>query len=86
MPWNLSVFAKIEQTEQWSEYVTFWRWSRWSSDPYLGLTDTDPDADADPVLFVSDLEDANKKYFMLIPFWRYRYITTFTLLFKDNKS
>jgi hypothetical protein len=36
-----------------------------SSDPYLWLTDPYPDSDLapDPAFFVSDLQDANKKYF-----------------------
>ncbi len=39
----------------------------------------DPDPDADPDIFVIDLQDANKKLikkkvFLLITFWRYQYI------------
>ncbi len=38
----------------------------------------DPDADTDPVIFVIDLQDANKKlfkqFFLLITFLRYIYI------------
>jgi hypothetical protein len=52
-------------------------WSRkfWygfgSGDPYIWLMDPDPDAD--PAIFVSALQDANK-FFLLITFWRYIYI------------
>ncbi len=44
--------------------VTFWYGSgcgSGSSDPYLWLTDPDADPALDPALFVSDLQDANKK-------------------------
>ncbi len=37
-------------------FVTFWHGSR-SADPYLSLTDTDPA----PGIFLSDLQDADKK-------------------------
>jgi hypothetical protein len=41
--------------------------------------DSDPDADPDPAIFVSDLQDVNKKLFLflsflLITFRRYIYI------------
>jgi hypothetical protein len=41
--------------------MTF-RYGSGSSDPVRLLTDPDPD----PALFVSDLQDANKKYFFLL--------------------
>ena len=51
-------------------------------DPHLWLTDPDSDPAADPAIFVSDLQDGNKKVFVLITLWRYhRYIN-----FKDKKS
>ncbi len=31
----------------------------------------DPDADSDPAIFVSDLQDVNKKWFFAYYFWRY---------------
>jgi hypothetical protein len=34
-----------------------------SADPYLWLMDPDSDADPDPAIFVSDLQDVNKKLF-----------------------
>ncbi len=49
-----------------------------SADPYIWLID--PDVDPDPAIFVSDLQDVNKKqifennFFLLITFWRYIYI------------
>jgi hypothetical protein len=39
------------------------------------------DPDPDPALFISDLKDANKKYFLLNTFEG-----TFTSFFKDKKS
>ncbi len=44
------------------------------SDPYLGLTDADPDQDADPALFVSNLQDANKKLFFSVSFYAYSFL------------
>jgi hypothetical protein len=65
---------------QCSGSVTFWYGSG-SSNPYFWLMHPDDDPDPDPALFVSDLQDANKKYFFsllgfyaCIPFWRYTYI------------
>jgi hypothetical protein len=43
--------------------------------------DPDPDADADPAVFVTDLQDVNKKIFFLLLF-----VDTLTLFFKDKKS
>ncbi len=40
-----------------------------SADPYLYLWLMDPDADLDPVIFVSDLQDVNKNdFFCLLPY------------------
>jgi hypothetical protein len=41
----------------------------------------DPDADPDPVIFVSDLQGVNKKFFCLLLFEG-----TFTSFFKDKKT
>jgi hypothetical protein len=43
--------------------------------------DPDPGADPDPVIFVSDLQDVNKKLFFLLHFEG-----TLTSFFKDKKS
>jgi hypothetical protein len=43
--------------------------------------DQDPDADPNPAIFVSDLQDSNKKKILLITFEG-----TFTSFFKDIKS
>jgi hypothetical protein len=43
--------------------------------------DSDPDPAPDPSLFLSDLHDANKRFFGKLPFER-----TFTSFFKDKKS
>ncbi len=57
----------------------------WSGDPYFWLMV--PDADSDPAIFVSDLQDVNKSLFFISffayygTFWRYIYI-----IFKDKKS
>jgi len=50
--------AEPDASQERSGSVTFWYGSG-SVDPYLGLTDPDP------ALFVSDLQDANKKYFFI---------------------
>ncbi len=51
---------------------TLWLFSFFSSDPYLWLTDPDadqgPDPEADPALFVSDLQE--KKYFCAYSFFK----------------
>ncbi len=41
--------------------------------------DPDADLDADPAIFVSDLQDVNKKFFCYL-------LRTFTSFFKDKKS
>ncbi len=48
--------------------------------------DLDPDPGLDPVLFVSDLHDANKKCFLYIVFCLLLFDSTFTSFFQDNKS
>jgi hypothetical protein len=40
----------------------------------------DPDADPDPAIFVSDLQDVKKKFCLLL------FEGTFTSFFKDKKS
>jgi hypothetical protein len=50
------------------------------------LTDPDPDPALDPVLFVSDLQDANKKLFFPKFFCLLLFEGTFTWFFKDKKS
>jgi hypothetical protein len=40
----------------------------WKFDPYLCLSDPYPDADPDPAIFVSDLQDINKKFYFLLLF------------------
>jgi hypothetical protein len=71
---------------KWSGSVTFWCGSG-SSIHTFDISDPDPDAGADPApdpaLFVSDLQDANKKYF-LCSFLSFE--GTFTSFFKDKKS
>jgi hypothetical protein len=57
-PVRTELVWKFFMNWQCSEYVTVWYGSGFS-DPNLWLTD--PDADPDPALFVSDLQDANKK-------------------------
>jgi hypothetical protein len=51
--------------------------------------DYDPDPDADPALFVTDLQDANKKLIFLNKFFCLFYYLlfegTFTSFFKDKK-
>jgi len=42
----------------------------------------DPAADPDPAIFVSDLQDVNKKYFFCLLLFE----GTFTSFFKDKKS
>ncbi len=57
--------------------IKFWYGSECgsgSADPYLCLMDPGPDSDPDPAIFVSDLQDINKKFFLLITFWRFIYI------------
>ncbi len=54
--------------------VPYGSWSE-SADPYIRLMDPDPD----PAIFISDLQDNNKKIiyflvFLLVTFWRYIYI------------
>jgi hypothetical protein len=44
--------------------MKFWYGSG-SADPYLWLMDPDLDADLDPAIFISDLQDVNKKIFFL---------------------
>ncbi len=44
-----------------------------SADPYLWLMDPDTDADPDPAIFVTDLQDINKIAYYLT-FWSYIYI------------
>jgi hypothetical protein len=51
-----------------------------SADPYLRLMVPDADPDTDPAIFVSDLQDVNKKFFILL------FEGTFTSFFKDTKS
>jgi hypothetical protein len=34
----------------------------------------DPDADSDPAIFVSDLQDVNKKFFFAISFFAYYFL------------
>jgi hypothetical protein len=41
----------------------------------------DPDADSDPAIFVSDLQDVNKKLFFCLLLFE----GTFTSFFKDKK-
>jgi hypothetical protein len=58
-------------TVKYSESVTIWYGSgsgSESADSYLCLKDPDP------ALFVSDLQDAYNKYFLLLTFLRYVYI------------
>jgi hypothetical protein len=69
--------------------VTFWCGSG-SSIHTFDISDPDPDAGADPApdpaLFVSDLQDANKKYFFSKYFCRLLIEGTFSLFFKDKNS
>jgi hypothetical protein len=54
-------------------------------DPGSVLLIRDPDPDADPSIFITDLQDANKKLIKKV----YLYTTfqgTFTLFFKDKMS
>jgi hypothetical protein len=47
----------------------------------------DPDADPDPAIFVSDLQDINNKnYFSLSVFAYYLFEGTFTSFFNEKKS
>ncbi len=50
-----------------------------SADPYLGVMDSDPD----PAIFVTDLQDVNKKSFFA---YYLLFEGTFTSYFKDKKS
>ncbi len=72
---------------QCSENVTFW-YGCGSLDLYLWLTDLDvdpdPAPDADPALFVSDLQDANKSIFCFYDFFLFE--GTFSSFFKVKKS
>ncbi len=53
-------------------------------DPY---PDLNPDADADPAIFINDLQDANKKLIFIKQFFCILLFEgTFTSLFKDKKS
>jgi hypothetical protein len=53
-------------------------------DPY---PDLDPDEDADPAIFIIDLQDANKKLIFIKKFFSILLFEgTFTSLFKDKKS
>jgi hypothetical protein len=54
---HLQHFLKIKRHKEVAS-MKFWCGSG-SSDPYLCLMD--PDADPDPAIFVSDLQDINKK-------------------------
>jgi hypothetical protein len=56
-----------ESVNQCCGSVTFWYGSG-SADPCLWLMDPDP------AIFVIDLQEAFKNYFLLITFWRYIYI------------
>jgi hypothetical protein len=51
-----------------------------SADPYLWLMDLDPDGDPDPAtgIFVSDLQDVNKKVFFSKFFCLLLFEVTFT--------
>ncbi len=51
-----------------------------SADPCLSLMDPDPD----PAIFVTDLQDANKKLFFSKFFCSLLFEGTFTSFFKDN--
>ncbi len=70
--------------------MTFWYESGCGySDPFLCLTDLNPDADPapDPALFVSDLQDAKKKFFFALQvFMLILFEGAFTSFFKDKKS
>ncbi len=44
----------------------------------------DPDADPDPAIFVSDLEDVNKKFFVVFCLLVFK--GTFTSFFKDKET
>jgi hypothetical protein len=46
----------------------------------------DPDPDADPAIFVTDLQDANKKLIKKKFFCSLLFEGTFTSFFKDKKS
>jgi hypothetical protein len=58
-----------------------------SADPCLWLIDPDPDSDPDSAIFVTDLQDANKKLIFTKSFCAYNFFEgTFTSFFKDKKS
>ncbi len=42
----------------------------------------DSDADSDPAVFVSELQDVNKKLFFVLSFFAYYFLNTFTSFFK----
>ncbi len=67
--------TKIKHFRQCSGSVTLWYGSG-----SFWLTDPAPD----PALFVSDLQDANKKYYFFQSFLLFE--DTFTSFFKDKKS
>jgi hypothetical protein len=46
----------------------------------------DPDADADPALFIIDVQDANKKIILKKFFWLLLFEGTLTSFFKFEKS
>jgi hypothetical protein len=47
--------------------------------------DPDPDSDPDPVIFVLDLQDANKKLTFYFIFSAYYFLKVHLHLFKDKK-
>ncbi len=67
--------------------MTFWCGSgSGSADPCLWLIDQDPDSDADPSIFIIDLQDANQKIIFLTKFFcRLLFEGTFTSFFKGKK-
>jgi hypothetical protein len=46
----------------------------------------DPDADPDPVIFVSDLQDFNKKLFIFLSFFAYFFLKVLLHQFSKIKS
>jgi hypothetical protein len=48
--------------------------------------DPDPDAIPDPAIFVSDLQDINKKYFFLLSFLAYYFLKVYLHHVSKTKS
>jgi hypothetical protein len=66
--------------------MTFWWGSgSGSADPYLWLMDLYPESDPDPAIFITDLQDANKKLILKKLFCILLFEGTFTSFFKNKK-